>query len=95
MELKKKIVVMVLLGLSGFACVAAVVKSYKTKEMTNPDSSWAIARLGWWVMGEAYLVIIVASVPLMNTLVNWSKEKMSSLGYGGTSLGSRDRLSEK
>jgi hypothetical protein len=32
-------------------------------------------------MGEAYVIIIIASMPLMNSLVKWGKETISQRSY--------------
>jgi hypothetical protein len=33
------------------------------------------AKLNFWVIGEGYVIIIVASMPLLNSLVRWGKQK--------------------
>jgi hypothetical protein len=41
-----------------------------------------LAQLGFWIMAECHVIIIVASIPLLNSLVKWSKETMTQRGYG-------------
>jgi hypothetical protein len=50
-----------------------------------------IAKLDFWVMGEGHVVIIVASIPVLNSLVKWGKETITQRGYGSSSQ-SRTRV---
>jgi len=84
-QLRKKIVATILLCVSVFAFVASVTKCIMIKEMANPDGTWMIAKLDFWVMGEGHVVIIVASIPVMNSLVKWGKETITQRGYGSSS----------
>jgi hypothetical protein len=46
--------------------------------------SGGYAKLNFWVIGEGYVIIIVASTPLLNSLVKWGKEKTTQRSYGST-----------
>jgi hypothetical protein len=37
----------------------------------------AFAKLNFWVITEGYVIVIVASIPLMNSLVKWGKQTVS------------------
>lgn len=41
--------------------------------------------MNFWVMAEGYVIILVASVPLLNSLVKWGKHSMSQQSYGNSS----------
>jgi len=79
---KKKLIIIVLLCLSGFAFVASLVRCIMTKDLAELDMTWALAKLGFWVMTECHVVIIVASIPLLNSLIKWSKETITQRSYG-------------
>jgi hypothetical protein len=41
--------------------------------------------LNFWVLGEGYVIIFVASIPLMNPLVKWARSRTQGSYYYGTS----------
>jgi hypothetical protein len=46
------------------------------------------AKVNFWITGEGYVLVIVASTPLMNGLVRWGKEKASQNSYESDTYGS-------
>jgi len=77
MNWAKKLVIIFLLSLSVLALAASLVKAYWIKELSDRgDFTWALVKLHYWAVAENYLVIIAASVPLLNALVHRKK------GYG-------------
>jgi hypothetical protein len=46
----------------------------------------SIAKMNFLVMGEAYVIIIVASIPLLNSLVKWGKETITQPSYESSGI---------
>jgi len=84
LPLKKKVVVIILLCISGFAFIASLLKCILTGEMKKPDVTYSIGRLNFLIMAEAYVIIIVGSVPLLNSLVKWGKETITHYSSEGS-----------
>jgi len=83
-ERRKKFIIMVLLCISGLAFIASLIKSVMTKELGNDDVTYSYGKLQFWVTGEGYVIIIVASTPLLNSLVRWGKQKSTDQSYGSS-----------
>jgi hypothetical protein len=41
--------------------------------------------LNFWALGEGYVIIFAASIPLMNPLVKWARSRTQGSYYYGTS----------
>jgi len=76
-EFRRKIIAIILLCLSGLAFIASLIKSVMNKELANQDTTWGFAKLNFWVLGEGYVIIVVASVPLLNSLIKRGKHSTS------------------
>jgi len=77
MQLRKKIVAMILLCISGLAFVASLTKTIMTHELGTNDVTFDWAKVNFWVTGEGYVIIIVASIPPLNSLVKWRKQTIA------------------
>ena len=53
------------------------------------------AKLQFWVTGEGYVIIIVASTPMLNSLVKWGKQNTTNHSYGSTTYYSSNEVTVK
>ncbi|KAL4861551.1 hypothetical protein BDV12DRAFT_203893 [Aspergillus spectabilis] len=72
---KTKITLGVLLSLSLFAMVAAVLKTVALRQMLEPDLSYAYGMWTIWNLTEGTVVIITASIPRLRPLLVLIKKK--------------------
>jgi hypothetical protein len=70
MELKTKVALSVLMGLSAFAMVACIVKTIQFKVLaTRDDFTYTVSSFVIWFTVENYVVIIAASIPTLRPLI--------------------------
>ncbi|KAL4935413.1 hypothetical protein BDV06DRAFT_228852 [Aspergillus oleicola] len=80
---RKRIRLLIVFGLGGFACVASIVRLAMTRVLSDStDATWNISRISRWATIEANTGIICACLPLLPALFDkyWSKDLGSSFG---------------
>jgi len=71
MNLRTKVGLIVLLGLSSIAFVSVIMKLLQVNSLASPDLLFANVEFLTWVVVEGNLVIIAASIPLLRPLFTY------------------------
>lgn len=82
MKLRRKIGLMLVLGLGIFSMVATIIKTVQIKSLrSRSDYTYATVWLVIWTSVEQYVIMIAASIPIIMPALRWFGEKLSSFRY--------------
>lgn len=82
MKRRRKIGLILVMGLGIFSMVATIIKVVQIKSLAaRSDYTYATARLIIWTSIEQYVIMIAASIPIIVPAFRWIGEKLSGYRY--------------